>query len=157
MSSFARMTIFPNLPDPDRDSQFYEGVPSKRLTAWIIDFLIITVFTLVASVAIGILTFGFGFALMPMIFFGTSFFYRTLTIASQSSTWGMRMMGIELRRQDGHRLDPATAAIHTGIFMLLMASVIGWIISSLAIVSTRYNQGLPDLFLGTTAINTPMD
>jgi len=157
MTSTAHMDTFTDLPDPEIDSQFYEGVPAKRLVAWGVDLLIITVLALVASVAVGLLTLGVGFMLMPMIFLSVSFFYRTLTIASMSSTWGMRLMGIELRLRDGHRLDLTTAAVHTFVFMFLVASVIGWMATAASILMTRYNQGLPDLLLGTTAINSPLD
>ena len=69
----------------------------------------------------------------------------------------MRMMGIELRDRRGDRFDLGTAAAHTGIFMLLMASLLGWIATVTCILTTRYRQGLPDLLLGTAAINRPLD
>ena len=146
-----------HLPDPEHDTQFYDGVPSKRLAAWVIDFLIIGAMTVAVTLPLGILTLGFGFVFFPAILFLATFFYRTLTIASASATWGMRMMGIEFRTRQGHRMDLLTAAIHTGIFMFLMASIIGWIATVAAILMTRYNQGLPDLVLVTTAINRPLD
>ena len=35
----ADMSFDTHLPDPDRDAQFYAGVPVKRLIAWFVDFL----------------------------------------------------------------------------------------------------------------------
>ena len=29
------------LPDPQRDRQFYEGVPARRLAAWFVDLAIV--------------------------------------------------------------------------------------------------------------------
>ena len=144
------------LPDPDRDAQFYEGVPAKRLVAWVVDFLIIGIFALIATMIFGLLTLGFGVVMFPVIMITVGFAYRTLTIASQSSTWGMRLVGIELRSRTGDRFDLLHAAIHTAIFMFLMASIIGWAATVISIAATRYNQGIPDLILGTTAINTPL-
>ncbi|MSU90984.1 RDD family protein [Rhodobacteraceae bacterium 2CG4] len=157
MDHFARMHPLHDLPHPEHDTQFYDGVPLKRLVAWLIDFTAIVLATVVATLAIGLLTLGLGFALFPAILFLVTFLYRWLTIAGSSATPGMMLMGIELRSCDGHRLTPVIAAVHTGIFMFLMASVVGWIGTAVSIWVTRYNQGLPDLLLGTTAINRPLN
>ncbi|WP_112323133.1 RDD family protein [Oceanibium sediminis] len=157
MSFYADMDPFNDLPHPEHDKQFYEGVPSKRLAAWVFDLILITILSGVFTLAFGIITFGFGFMAFPAILFLFSFLYRWLTIASSSATWGMRLMGIELRTRKGHRLDGMTAAIHSGMFVALMASVVGALATAGCILTTRYNQGLPDLILGTTAINRPVD
>lgn len=156
MSIQATMTPFTHLPDPEYDAQFYEGVPGKRLAAWIVDALVILLISVLVILPLGVLTLGFGFFLFPALVLTVSFLYRTLTIASRSATWGMRLMGIELRARDGQRLDLVTAAVHTGVFLFLMASIVGWAATVIAILGTRYNQGLPDLLLGTTAINRPL-
>lgn len=145
-----------DLPHPDYDAQFYAGVPAKRALAWLMDSIVIAVLSVAATALFGIVTLGLGFMLFPAILFLVSFLYRWLTIAGGSATWGMRFMGIELRSRSGDRLDPLTAAVHTGIFLFLMASMIGWALTVTAILVTRYNQGLPDLVLGTTAINRPV-
>lgn len=157
MEDFARMNPLHDLPHPEFDRQFYDGVPVKRLVAWMIDFAAILVATAVGTLAIGIVTLGIGFAFFPAMLFLVSFLYRWLTISGASATPGMMLMGIELRSSDGHRLTPLVAAIHTGIFMFLMATLIGWIATAVSIWVTRYNQGLPDLLLGTTAINKPLN
>ncbi|MHA3977305.1 RDD family protein [Halovulum sp. GXIMD14794] len=157
MDHYARMHPLNDLPHPEFDQQFYEGVPSKRLVAWMIDFTAILVATAVGTLAIGILTLGIGFAFFPGMLFLVTFLYRWLTISGASATPGMMLMGIELRSADGHKLTPMVAAFHTGIFMFLMATLIGWIATSVSIWVTRYNQGLPDLLLGTTAINRPLN
>ncbi len=151
------MSTFTDLPDPEYDAQFYDGVPSKRLVAWMIDAIAILLLTVISTLIIGVLTLGLAFVFFPGILFLISFGYRWLTIADASATPGMRLMGIELRTRAGDRLDAITAAIHTGVFLFLMATMIGWIATIVAILGTRYNQGLPDLLLGTTAINRPED
>ena len=145
------------LPDPDLDRQFYDGVTSKRLVAWVIDVLVVAVFSILATLFVAIFTLGIGFFLLPPIWLTASFVYRTLTIANRSATWGMRLMGIELRDRSGDRFDTMHAAIHTGIFMVSMASLIGWLVSVLMMVGSRLGQGLPDMILGSTAINRPVD
>ncbi|NNU80516.1 RDD family protein [Halovulum dunhuangense] len=157
MPTLSPMDSWTDLPHPEHDRQFYAGVPAKRAAAWVIDALVILVAAAAVTLVFGVLTLGFGLMLFPFILFGASFLYRTLTIAASSATWGMMLMGIEFRDRRGHRLDLVTAALHTGLFLFLMASVIGWIATVAAMLLTRYNQGVPDLLLGTTAINRPLD
>src|SRR5688572_206878 len=106
------------LPDPDRDRQFYEGVPARRLVAWLIDVALILAVGVPIAVFFGLATLGFGFALFPFVVAAVGFLYRTATIAGGSATWGMRFTGIELRRGDGTRFDLGTALAHTAIYMV---------------------------------------
>jgi uncharacterized RDD family membrane protein YckC len=145
------------LPDPNYDWQFYRGVPMRRLLAWVIDLVAVMVMATVLTVLIAVPTLGFGLLLLPPIGLLTGFVYRTVTIGNRSATWGMRLMGIELRNRDGDRLTLGEAALHTGIFLVCMASVIGWLATCLLIAGTRYGQGIPDMVLGSTAINRPID
>jgi len=142
-------------PDPIRDAEFYEGVPLRRAVAFVLDAILITLLGLVTWLVVTLITFGIGFFLFPVIAFAVSFAYRWLTIASSSATPGMMFLGVELRNLDGYRLTPVEAALHTGIFLILMLSVIGWIATVVAILATERRQGLPDLVLGTVAINRP--
>lgn len=147
----------PGLPDPELDRQFYAGVPTRRLIAWFIDLAVALFFGLPIALFFGLATLGFGFALFPFLLASVSFVYRVLTISGGSATWGMRVMGIELRRADGARFDFGTALMHTALYTLSIAFVVAQLISCLAMVGTRYGQGLPDLVLRTTAINRPED
>jgi uncharacterized RDD family membrane protein YckC len=145
------------LPDPERDRQFYEGVPLRRLAAWFIDVAVILAIGVPVAVFFGLATLGFGFALFPLVVAGVGFLYRTATIAGGSATWGMRVTGIEFRRGDGTRFDLPTALAHTAIYMVCISVFVLQLISCATIVGTRYRQSLADLILGTTAINRPLD
>ena len=109
------------------------------------------------AVLFGLFTLGFGFVLFPFVIAATGFLYRTATIAAGSATWGMRFVGIELRRGDGSRFDLLAAALHTGIYMVCISVIVLQAISCLTIVATRYHQSLADIILGTTAINSPAE
>ena len=85
------------------------------------------------------------------------FLYRTATLAGSSATLGMRFTGIEFRRGDGTRFDLPTALLHTAIYAVCFGVVVLQLVSCLAILGTRYRQGIPDIILGTTAINRPAD
>lgn len=147
----------PGLPDPDRDRQFYAGVPGRRLVAWIVDVGIVLLIGVPLAVVFGVMTLGFGFALFFAILMATDFLYRVGTIASGSATLGMRLMGIELRRQDGTRFDLVAAFLHTALYAFCFGVLVLQAASILGMVGTRYGQGLPDLILRSAMINRPED
>ena len=147
----------PGLPDPDLAPQFYEGVPMRRLAAWLVDAAVVLLIGVPLALLFGLLTLGFGFVLFPAIVGGSGLLYRTLTLASGSATWGMRFTGIEFRRHDGTRLDPLFAVLHTGASAIVLGVVVLQVVSCGTIVWTRYRQSLADIILGTTAINRPAD
>jgi len=139
------------LPDPDRDWRFYRGVPAKRLFAWLIDVVLTT-----ALVALAIpLTAFVGLFFLPVLWLVVSFVYRAATLAAGSATWGMRFVGIELRRGDGARADNATAMLHTGLYLGMTVLFPAQLISMLLMLVTPRGQGLHDLLLGTAVINRP--
>jgi uncharacterized RDD family membrane protein YckC len=147
----------PGLPDPERNPQFYAGVPSRRLAAWVIDFLIVAAISIIAIPDLRHpdprprLLRGAG------VFAVLSFVYRTATLTGRSATWGMRIMGIELRRGDGERFDFGLALAHVGFYTLSVFLTLPLIVTVVTVLSTRYQQTLHDILLRTTAINTPED
>lgn len=145
------------LPDPDRDQRFYAGVPSRRLAAWVVDVIVTLGIGVPLALVFGLMTLGVGLALFPLILLGVGFVYRVATIASGSATWGMRLMGIELRRQDGTRFDLTAAFLHTALYTVCIGVMILQVASVVGMLATRYGQGLPDLVLRSAMINRPAD
>ncbi|MBB5515825.1 putative RDD family membrane protein YckC [Rubricella aquisinus] len=140
---------FDALPDPDQHPWFYAGVPFKRLIAWLIDGVFIGVLTFLA----GILTLTLAWWLWPLAFAVIGFVYRVLTLSGQSATWGMRVMGIELRTAHGDRFNGSDAVMHTLAYTLSLLFMIVQAISIVLMLATPRGQGLHDLLLGTVAIN----
>ncbi|MCR8546235.1 RDD family protein [Salipiger sp. P9] len=140
---------YTHLPDPVRQSAFYESVAIKRALAWVIDSIIVALLVMLALV----LTFFVGafvfFALWMVISFG----YRVATIASGSATWGMRMMAIEFRDWRGQKLDLGQAFLHTLGYTVSVAVAPLQIVSMICMIATERGQGLTDLVLGTVALN----
>ena len=60
------------LPDPDYDHAFYDGVPAKRLFAWLID----VVFVFAISFVLGLLTLSVLWWIWPVTFIVVNFLYR---------------------------------------------------------------------------------
>jgi uncharacterized RDD family membrane protein YckC len=143
------------LPDPERDRQFYDGVPRRRLAAWFVDAGVVLALGVPTALIFGLMTLGVGLLAFPLVLIGVSVLYRTATLASGSATWGMRLMGIELRKNDGSRLDGLTAFLHTAIYAACFGTVGTQMLSVLGMVATRYGQGVPDLVLRTAMINRP--
>ncbi len=144
---------YTGLPDPEMDSQFYEKVPSRRLVAWVFDGII----TFGITFLIGVFTVGLGFFVFPFIWLVVGLIYRTFTIASKSSTWGMRVVGIEFRDKDGQKLSTKLALMHTLIFTIGTGFFVVQILSIVLILTSRYGQSVQDMILGTTAINRPLN
>lgn len=146
-------TAYTGLPDPEMDSQFYDKVPTRRLVAWVFDGIIIFGITLL----IGFFTVGLAFFIFPLIWLAVGLIYRTITISSKSSTWGMRMVGIEFRDKDGQKLSSGLALAHTLIFTIGTGFFLVQIVSIVLILTSRYGQSVQDMILGTTAINRPLN
>lgn len=144
------------IPDPVRDSQFYQGVTLRRFTAFVIDAVLIAALSLVAVVVFGIATLGIGFALSFLVIFATGFFYRFALLARRSATIGMLLTGIEIRTATGAQLDRAHAFVHTAGYTVTLffapLMLIGWFLC----LSDPHRRLMHDLPFGTVAINRPV-
>jgi uncharacterized RDD family membrane protein YckC len=141
-------TYFSALPDPITEAVFYERVRTKRLLAWIVDSVLITLI----SAAIVPFTAFTGLFFFPFLMLVTGFLYRWWTIASGSATWGMRLFAIELRDQQGATVDSRTALLHTaGYTVSVLVSPLQLVSVLLMLISAR-KQGLTDHILGTAMI-----
>jgi uncharacterized RDD family membrane protein YckC len=139
------------LPDPTRHAAFYDGVPTRRALAWVIDGIIAGIIT---AIVVPFTAF-VGLFFLPALFLTVSFVYRWITIANGSATLGMRIMGIRLLDREGHDLNSATAFGHTMIYTISMAMVVPQIVSIVLMAIDARGQGLGDMVLGTVMINRP--
>lgn len=138
-----------HIPDPSLQPEFYADIPLKRLIAWIIDTVLVTVL----CVIILPLTAFTGLFFFPFLLLVVGFIYRLTTLSNSSATWGMRLVAIEFRTLGGEKFGASMAFWHTlgltvsfAVFPLQLISVIMMITGSRA-------QGLSDNLLGTVAIN----
>jgi uncharacterized RDD family membrane protein YckC len=137
------------LPSPDQHPEFYAEIPAKRLIAFVVDTVLIGLITL----AIVPFTAFTAIFYLPFLMLIVSLTYRTLTLAGGSATLGMRLAAIEMRTHRGERFDLATAAVHTVIYSVAFSMVLPQVISIVLMLTTARRQGLPDLALGTAALN----
>ncbi|MEQ6247863.1 RDD family protein [Sulfitobacter sp. HNIBRBA3233] len=136
-------------PDPEQHPDFYDGVPLKRLLAWVVDVIVTALLTAIAV----LLTALTGLFILPVLYLLLGFAYRMVTLARGSATWGMWLMGIELRTHDDRRFDVAHAGLHTLGYSLSVAMPLAQLASIVMMLSTERRQGLTDLVMGTVALN----
>lgn len=139
------------LPDPVLQSEFYADTPMKRLFAWIIDMILISVL----CVALLPFTAFTGIFFFPFLILVIGFMYRVVTLANGSATLGMRLLAIEFRNADGSKFNLGNAFLHTLGYSVSMAAPLLQMISVVLMLTTERKQGLTDLVLGTVLINRP--
>lgn len=141
------------LPDPQYAADLYRDVTLKRLFAWVIDVILI-------SMIVGVLTLFTAFTalfFLPFLFAVTSFLYRWGTLSAGSATPGMRFMAMELRTAEGEPLSGATAFLHTAGYFISVVTFPLQIVSMAMMLLSERNQGLSDMLLGTVALNKRVD
>ena len=137
------------LPDPDARPEFYDGVPTKRLLAWLIDVLAIGV----VSVVIVPFTAFTAIFYFPALMVVVGFAYRVATLARWSATPGMALMAIELRDARDRRFDLGHALLHTTGYAVSLAAFPLQLISVVLMAAQPSGQGLTDMVLGSAALN----
>ena len=142
------------LPDPAdaAEAGYYSGVNAKRLLAWVLDVLLIGLVGMLLLPLTGFLAVFF----LPVWFLIVGFLYRTWTLASGSATWGMRIAGMELRREDGTKFDLGTAVLHTLLYTVAVAVAPLQLISVILMLVTERKQGLHDMVLSTAPIRSAL-
>ena len=137
------------LPDPNRHSEFYADVLTKRVFAFLIDSVVILVITLLLIPLTAFTAIFF----LGFLAFVVSVIYRTVSLANRSATPGMRLMAIEFRTHTGDRFDLKTAFIYTILFSISMSMVLPQIVSVILMLTGQRRQSLVDHLMGTAAIN----
>lgn len=143
-----------NLRIPTNDWRAYQGVLSRRVMAFIIDYAIVALLWIPAAVVVfflGILTFGLGFFLYPVLFAGLAMLYFGMTVGGpKQASPGMSMMGLAIARTDGRPMDFLTAIVHLVIFWIANAILTPLVL--LVGLFTDRGRLLHDLLIGTVTI-----
>ncbi|MXQ06968.1 RDD family protein [Alphaproteobacteria bacterium GH1-50] len=137
------------LPDPVTEAEFYADVPTKRLIAWFVDIVLISLLTALVT----ILSLFTALFILPVVYGVISFVYRWVSLTRRSATPGMRLVALEMRRADGDRFDGPTALMHTAGYFVSVAVFPLQLISIVLMLMSERRQGLTDMVLGTAALN----
>ncbi len=146
----------PHAYDPETHPEFFSGIIGKRVMAFIIDVVVITVLWLLGSVVIfilGLLSFGLIWLLWGAALILLVLGYEALTLGGPySATYGMRIMGIEMRTWYGDRPGVLQAAAHSLLFYFSVTLTTFLIL--LAPLFNNRKRCVHDFLCGTVFINT---
>lgn len=133
------------------DVRAYEGVLTRRVIAFCIDYLIIGLLMIPFAILVfllGIITLGLGWGLFGVLFPLVALIYVWNTLGGHNqATTGMRIMGIRLDRLDSKPVDGLLAVVHTVLFWA--GNVVLTPLILLATLFTDRKRTLHDLLLGT--------
>jgi uncharacterized RDD family membrane protein YckC len=152
--------VKPHAYDPDANPELFDGVPARRVLAFVIDLVILAIPLILVWLfffAIGIVTLGLGFGLfglMPVItLIWAAFYYGTTLGGPRSATIGMRALDIEMRTWYGAPSYFVLAVVHAGLFWV-STSVLTPLILLVCFFNKR-GRLLHDFLVGTVVINNP--
>lgn len=138
------------------DTALYDGVRTKRVLAFFIDYAIVLALCVPVAILIffiGIFTLGLGFFLYPLLFLLVAIPYIGMTMGGPNqATPGMRMMGIRLARLDGRPVDFMLAVVHGVLFWALNAVLTPFILLATLVLDRK--QTVHDWLLGTVVVRS---
>ena len=148
----------PHAYDPAANPELFDGVPARRVIAFLVDLCILAIPLIFLSIfifAFGIVTLGFGFllyGLMPVVSTIWALVYYGMTLGGpRSATIGMRVMDIEMRTWYGAPSYFVLGAVHAVAFWVSVS-----IFSPLILIVCFFNERrrlLHDMVVGTIVIN----
>jgi uncharacterized RDD family membrane protein YckC len=150
--------IKPHAYDPQRNPELFEGVLARRVVAFVIDFIVISIPVVLAAMfifAFGIVTLGLGFALYWLLPPGAvvwALIYFGATLGGpRSATIGMRVMDLEMRTWYGAPAYFVLGAVHAIVFWVSISALTPFIL--LVAFFNERRRLLHDILLGTVVIN----
>lgn len=148
----------PHAYDPTTQPELFEGVLARRVMAFLVDLILITVPLILLAIFIfvfGLVTLGLGwflFFLMSPIAVIWALLYYGLTLGSPASaTIGMRVMELEMRTWYGAPSYFVLGAVHAVGYWLTVSFLTPFILL-VALFNDR-KRLLHDMLLGTIVIN----
>ena len=138
------------------DIALYDGVRTKRVLAFFIDYAIVLALCVPVAILIffiGIFTLGLGFFLYPLLFLLVAIPYIGMSMGGPNqATPGMRMMGIRVARLDGRPVDFMLAVVHGVLFWALNAVLTPFILLATLVLDRK--QTVHDWLLGTVVVRS---
>jgi len=133
-----------------------DGVRSRRILAFIFDYVIVGILCVLAGFVVfflGILTFGLGWLLFPVLWLAVALFYVGSTMGGPSqATPGMKFFSIRIERDDGSTIDGMTAIVHAVIFWVAHITFTPLMLV-ISLFSPR-KKLIQDILLGTVIVRS---
>lgn len=137
----------PNLPPAA-----FSGVRSRRLVAFGVDFILVSLLAVTLWTVLFVVTFGLSAFFIPPLWPLVAFFYNGLSVSGRNmATPGMRLFDLQMRVVDGAPVGFIMAGVHA---VLLYAS---WMFPPVFLVSlvTPDKRCLHDIFAGVVVVRRP--
>lgn len=148
----------PHAYDPAANPELFEGVLARRVVAFLIDFLILSIPVVFVSMfifVVGIVTFGLGFLfyalLWPTMVIWAIAYYGLTLGGPASATIGMRAMDIEMRTWHGSPAYFVLGAVHAVVFWITVSAITPLVL--LVCLFNNRRRCLHDILVGTVIIN----
>ena len=152
------MEARPHIFDPIAYPELFEGLPTRRVLAFMIDMFIVAIPVMFASIFIflfGLVTFGLGWALFllltPAAMVWAILYYGFTMGGPRSATIGMRLVDLEIRTWNGAPCNFLLGAVHGSAFWVLISALTPLVL--LAACFNKRRQLLHDILLGTVVVN----
>ena len=149
----------PHAFDPWLQPELFRGVLTRRMFAFLIDLVVLSIPVILASIFIavfGVVTLGLGWALFwlvsPASVIWALIYYGASLGGPHSATLGMRVMDLELRTWYGAPSYFVLGAMHAVLFWISVS-----VLSPLVLLVGLFNgrrRLLHDVVLGTVVINS---
>lgn len=153
--------VKPHAFDPAQNPELFEGVLARRIIAFAIDFLVISIPIVLGAMfifAFGLVTLGLGWALYwllsPAAVLWALVYFGVTLGGSRSATIGMRVMDLEMRTWYGAPAYFVLGAVHAIAFWFTVSIFTPFIL--LVCFFNRRRRLLHDIVLGTVVINNPV-
>jgi uncharacterized RDD family membrane protein YckC len=150
--------VKPHAFDPDLNPELFDGVLSRRVVAFCVDFVVIAVPVLLVAMfifAFGIVTLGLGWALYWLLPAGSviwAIIYFGITLGGpRSASIGMRVVDLEMRTWYGAPGYFVLGAVHAIGFWFTVSFFTPFVL--LVPFFNRRRRLLHDILLGTVVIN----
>ena len=147
-----RPQTMPYFATPNLPAAAFSGVRSRRMAAFCLDFILVSMVVAVLWSVLFVATFGLAALLLPPLFPFVAFFYNGMTVSGgRMGTPGMRALDLEIRTTAGDRVSFLTAAIHA---VLLYVS---WMFPPMFLVSllTSDKRCLHDIVASVIVVRRP--
>jgi uncharacterized RDD family membrane protein YckC len=138
------------------DVRLYEGVRTRRIFAFLIDYAIVLLLMIPFGflvLLLGLLTLSLGWMLFPVLFPAVALTYVWTTLGgARQATKGMQAMSIRLERLDGERVDGMLALVHTVLFWAGNVILTPFVLLATLVLDRK--RTVHDLLLGTVVVRS---
>jgi uncharacterized RDD family membrane protein YckC len=153
------LEVKPHAYDPIARPDLFEGVMARRVLAFIVDVLIITIPIMLVSIFIflfGIFTLGLGWLLFWLVSPASVIWaiaYYGITMGSPASaTYGMRAFDLEIRTWYGGPCYSLLGAVHAILFWVSISALTPFVV--IVGFFNKRRRLLHDFLLGTVVVNS---